>query len=348
MKTIVLSGYYGFDNAGDEAVCKSIISDLRAHDPRLNIVVLSHQPEKTALTYKVSAVNRWKLLPVFKTLKNADLLISGGGSLLQDVSSKYGLYYYLSIILLAKLLGKPTMIYAQGLGPITLPLNRKISGLILKHATKVTFRDKESQALFDSLGQNMPKSELVFDPVLGYQDKVMKAMFTKDPHKKTLVFALRAWKNLSPSLFSRAIDKLSDDYQILLLPLHLGSDDSFAKLIQAECQSPVEILDKNYTIDELMAIFSQADATIAMRLHGLIMSAAQEKPLLALSYDPKCASFMQMIGDPNVIDLEILTTENLCYHIKHYLFANQTYQENLPDYRQKARESAKIAFNLLK
>ena len=92
MKTVVLSGYYGFDNAGDEAVCKSIISDLRALDPQLNIVVLSNQPEKTALTYQVSAVNRWKLLPILKTLKNADLLISGGGSLLQDVSSKYGLY----------------------------------------------------------------------------------------------------------------------------------------------------------------------------------------------------------------------------------------------------------------
>ena len=348
MKTVVLSGYYGFDNAGDEAVCKSIISDLRALDPQLNIVVLSNQPEKTALTYQVSAVNRWKLLLILKTLKNTDLLISGGGSLLQDVSSKYGLYYYLAIILFAKLLKKPTMIYAQGLGPINLPFNRHISGLILKHVNQATFRDKESQALFESLGNNMPKSELVFDPVLGYTNKVDREMFVKDPHKKTLIFALRGWKNLSPSLFSHAIDALSEEYQILLLPLHLGSDDSFAKLIQKECQSPVEILKGNYTIDELMAIFSQADATIAMRLHGLIMAAAQKKPLLALSYDPKCASFMHMIGNPNSIDLDILTTENLIYHIKHHLFTAQTYQENLANYQQSAHESARIALNLLK
>lgn len=348
MKTVVLSGYYGFDNAGDEAVCQSIISDLRRLEPKLNIVVLSNQPEKTALTYQVSAVNRWQLFPILKTLKKADLLISGGGSLLQDTTSKYGFYYYLAIILLAKLLRKPTMIYAQGLGPITSPLNRRLSARLLKHVDKITLRDSDSQKLFESLGKAMPKSDLVFDPVLGYQGKVDKKMFVKDPSKKTLIFALRPWKNLSPNLFAQAMDQLAQTYQILLLPLHLGTDDVFAKMIQKSCQSPLTILENHYSLDELMAIFSQADAAIAMRLHGLIMAAAQGKPLLALSYDPKCESFMHMIGNPNSINLERLTTENLCYHINHHLLTPQTYQENLAHYRQMAHQSAKIALNLLK
>ncbi|SMB88453.1 Polysaccharide pyruvyl transferase [Desulfonispora thiosulfatigenes DSM 11270] len=88
MKKVILSGYYGFNNAGDEAVLYSIIAALRGLDENLEITVLSNNPEHTIKAYQVKAINRWKVKEIYPAIKEADLVISGGGSLLQDVTSK--------------------------------------------------------------------------------------------------------------------------------------------------------------------------------------------------------------------------------------------------------------------
>ena len=56
---VLLSGYYGFDNAGDEAVLYAIVRALRQVKPDIDITVLSNQPENTAQALDVKAVNRW-------------------------------------------------------------------------------------------------------------------------------------------------------------------------------------------------------------------------------------------------------------------------------------------------
>ncbi len=81
---IVISGYYGFDNVGDEAILLSMIQAFRSYDPTIEIIVLSNTPERTKLEFNVDAVNRWNIKAIFQALKGSDGLISGGGSLLQD------------------------------------------------------------------------------------------------------------------------------------------------------------------------------------------------------------------------------------------------------------------------
>lgn len=62
---IILSGYYGFRNSGDEAVLQSILDALQKHSQAAGIpvepVVLSIDPEWTTATYGVKAVHRMKL-----------------------------------------------------------------------------------------------------------------------------------------------------------------------------------------------------------------------------------------------------------------------------------------------
>ena len=75
---IVLSGYYGFDNVGDDAILYAIIHSLKEYDPQVEIVVLSQNPKKTEEMYHVDSVKRWSIKEITKALKNADCLISGG------------------------------------------------------------------------------------------------------------------------------------------------------------------------------------------------------------------------------------------------------------------------------
>lgn len=348
MKHIVLSGYYGFNNAGDEAVLKSIVNDLYAQDLHLKLTVLSNQPKETMIYYRAQSINRWDIKALIKTLKEADLLISGGGSLLQDVTSPHGFLYYLGVIGLAKLLKVPVMIYAQGLGPLNRPLSRWLSGSVLRFVNYATFRDEDSLRLFNSLGHKMPEASLCFDPVLGYEPQELPSLLGENTSgKKRLLFALRAWQGLNSDLFKKAIKALEDEYEIYLLPMHKGSDTHFAKLILHKTDTKAVLLRDDYSLDELMSLFKEVDIVVSMRLHGLIMAANQKKPILALSYDPKCDSFMKSLGDSNVLSIDKLTTENLIYRIKT-LKTTPDYLEKLNTYKQNAKRPAEIAVNLVK
>lgn len=75
---LVLSGYYGFYNVGDEAILQSIIKALHEEHPTLELVVLSNDPDYTRKMYGVEAVNRWDIRAIYKEIKRSNGLISGG------------------------------------------------------------------------------------------------------------------------------------------------------------------------------------------------------------------------------------------------------------------------------
>ena len=124
VKKIILSGYYGFDNAGDEAVLAALCQILRNRLPEAQLVALSAKPEQTAAALDVRAVNRWDKAALRAELQDAALFCSGGGSLLQDVTSVRSVWYYTSLLRLAQKQGVPTIVLAQGLGPLRTGLGR--------------------------------------------------------------------------------------------------------------------------------------------------------------------------------------------------------------------------------
>ena len=144
MSKILISGYYGFSNAGDEAMLTAIIGALRAERQDVEITVMSGKPEITAEKHGVTSIHRFNPLQIFKAMLSADLLLSGGGSLLQDVTSKRSILYYLSILMLAKLLSKKVMLYAQGIGPINSSIARGLTKYVCRKADLITVRDDGS------------------------------------------------------------------------------------------------------------------------------------------------------------------------------------------------------------
>ena len=94
MSKIVISGYYGFANAGDEAMLTAIIKSLRSTETAVELNVISGDPVGTAARHRVASIHRFNPLEIVPALAGCDLLISGGGSLLQDVTSKRSLLYY--------------------------------------------------------------------------------------------------------------------------------------------------------------------------------------------------------------------------------------------------------------
>ena len=62
MKNVLISGYYGFNNTGDEAMIETLASELAKRNYRL--VVLSSNPDKTRELYNVEAYDRFKFFSI--------------------------------------------------------------------------------------------------------------------------------------------------------------------------------------------------------------------------------------------------------------------------------------------
>ena len=98
MSNIVISGYYGFGNAGDEAMLCAIIDAIRKEEADAHITVISGNPKETSKKHNINAVGTFSAFGILKAIANSDLVISGGGSLLQDATSIRNTYYYLSML----------------------------------------------------------------------------------------------------------------------------------------------------------------------------------------------------------------------------------------------------------
>ena len=320
---VLLSGYYGFDNAGDDAVLFAIVQALREIMPAVDITVLSNQPEKTAAQFEVHAVDRWSKAGLLKAVKNCDILISGGGSLLQDVTSKNGILYYLGIIKLAQMMHKKVMIYAQGIGPVNEPRNRKLVAKILNKVQAITVRDFDSRQELIEMG--VYREILVcVDPVLGIRaGQIEEEQGVRLLHeanagfqngKKNLMVAARNWRH--SDYFFREIAQSCDamaeqGWQIVFLPFHYPEDVEAGRRIAALMDREAVVLGGNYTPQETMAILKNADLIMGMRLHSLIMGAALLKPMVGLSYDPKVSSFMQLLRQPDCFAVDSVEAEQL-------------------------------------
>ena len=123
-KNIAISGYYGFENFGDEAILSVLTKELKSKGH--NITVFSKNPQVTCAKLGVNSVYTFSIKSVINTIKNSDVLISGGGSLLQDSTSLKSLFYYLFVIFLAEHYKTKVIIFAQGIGPIKNPAGSRI------------------------------------------------------------------------------------------------------------------------------------------------------------------------------------------------------------------------------
>ena len=360
-KSILISGYYGFDNSGDDAILKAIVKDIRSKNSQVNITVLSKNPEKTERMYGVKAVDRFNFRDVFAAIRSTDLFISGGGSLLQDVTSTRSLAYYLAIMKLTKILGKPVMVYANGIGPIERKFNRILAKSILNKVDLITLRDEKSMEYVRDLGIKNKNTFVTADPVFTLEavsdDRVEKILdiecIPKD--KKMIGVSIRQWKRSKDlvAILVKAIDYMIEKYDvnIILVPMHYPEDLNISKEIKSLTQSDCYVIEEQYSVEEIMGVINRFEIIIAMRLHSLIYAATQEVPMVGLSYDPKVDGILKSLGMRDICNVEDFTAADLIKSIDAVMDNRESLRERLRaqdvELKGKALSNVKMALELL-
>lgn len=282
LKKILISGYYGFDNFGDEAILDVLVKKIKEFTPF--ITVLSKNPKKTRELYKVASTLSFCPCVAFLRLLQCDVLFAGGGSLLQDVTSLKSLFYYLFVINTALFFRKKVIIFAQGIGPINNPVGRWLTKNTLKKCSLVTVRDEKSLFLVRGWGV---KADLVCDPL--FDIEVANSL----PLGKVGV-QLRDFKTLKENLLiklAEQINKEFSDKEIEIYSFQDGIDldvckrfETILRLINPIIQTK---LIYNQTSQEILDKISKLDYMIAMRFHANLVALKYGIKTLAVCYDEK-------------------------------------------------------------
>lgn len=274
MRNILLSGYYGFNNLGDEALLQGLLTAL---SPKHELTILSAQPAQSRTLHQHKARHRYAaLLPA---LLQHDVLISGGGSLLQDKTSRRSLQYYLGVIRLAKWLGKKVIVYGQSIGPLSDWGQQQLVQVL--QDVPIAVRDKASHTLLASWGI---EAMLCADAALLLSPSAVKA---KEEQAKRIILIPRAgYPELSQSLIALA-QNYPADYSIM--PLQPQEDAQ--EMVRIQTALPrVAYLNVTQPKDALEQL-QRASFVFSGRLHGAILAAVAERPFAAFAYDPKVQAF---------------------------------------------------------
>lgn len=360
IKQVVISGYYGFNNSGDEAVLKSILTALQQVSDQIEPVVLSAQPEQTSQDYGVQAVSRTDFRAIRGVIRQSHGLISGGGSLLQDVTGLGSIPYYLAIIKMAQWIGKPTFIYAQGVGPV----QRKWFYPLIKHTFQRTLylsvRDGESAQLLRHIGIRTDHVNVVPDPVIAMEpesrERVVEIFSWHNipVEQKPIAFAIRSWGDNSAVLdeWARLADRLAEDgEQVVFLPFHHPSDVETSKEIIFRMKQKAYLLQKELQPAEMLGVVGRCRLLVGMRLHSLIYAANQYVPTVGVSYDPKIDQFLKLLDERPACTVEEMNADVVYDLIRQRLSAGEGWLERakpkVDTLKQRAIEPAQNIANLL-
>jgi polysaccharide pyruvyl transferase CsaB len=333
---IAISGYYGFGNAGDDAILRSILQSVRTVDPDADIVVVTYPGGRLDVVRRTSnadAVDGADLAEVDQAIASADVLVIGGGGLIQDYlptdpadrfSHRHAnLLFWTDLALIARSHAVPVMTWAVGIGPLTTSSGRDEAGLLLSMVDRLTVRDRQSAELARQLGYAEP--EIVADPAFlltptGVFDQ--SDLDLPEGGARRVVVAARHWGDDSwAPILAVALDRLiaEEDADVIFLPFqHLGtgsaSDTLMSTLVAARMTSRDRraVLSTALTPEETAAVVAGADLVVAMRMHSVVFAALAGVPTVALAYDPKVRIVMARLGlEDQVLALDGLEATEL-------------------------------------
>jgi len=326
MSKVVISGFYGFHNIGDEAILMTLTQKLKKMHPGIEITVLSNSPEETKAKFDIDAVDRNNLREIFKVIGKCDTLISGGGSLLQDVTSARSIHYYLGIIKIGLLLRKKIILISHGVGPIIRKKNKKRVKRILNKVEGISVRDEKSYELLKTIGVDMERVYLSSDPVvsMGKCDvksgrAVIDTLEVKDGSRRNIAIAIRQ-KDFREEVIQKELIRLANtlalEYNVFFLPFYYKNDTKIHSDIHNLVDTHVYFVTNKYNSTTFMSLVQNMDVLIGSRLHSLIFSLVAEVPFVGVSYDPKIENFLETIGKIPVCSIETFSPEMILKAVK--------------------------------
>lgn len=382
---ILIWGGDSWANQGDGAILAGTLHALRQAAPDASVVVASDRPRVTTSVHQVDAVPRgsWRFI---RTLLQADLVLWGGGQLLQNASSKLFLVVQLVFLAGCVLLGKRVVCYAQGVGPVSGRVSRFWTRVLVSRLALVTVRDHVSATRLRELGLPPDRVRVVADPSFSLPaascqevEALRQRLSLAGPFA---VIAVRRWGHYRggwlPVRFSRrrvpaeqlrwfedfcasvaaAGDHLAGTLglRVLLLPMCPGGDQE-DEVVACQVRIKMAFRDKAMVMDGVLApgllkgLLGQAELALAMRTHTGMLATAMGTPVASLSYQGKGEALMAELGlNAYLLPVEETTPQSIIELVER-TWRDRTsiraqLQQSIPCLQERAAEAIPLALSV--
>ncbi|MCG6285663.1 polysaccharide pyruvyl transferase family protein [Vibrio vulnificus] len=295
----------------------------------------------------------------FEYIKNTDFFVVKGGGFLHTYGKLEDLYYLwfgLYYILLAKRLGKKTILLPNSVGPITGWANRCFIKYVFNKIDLIYARENISIECLESIG--VKHAKFGFD--LGYYSKNDSLEILVNHKENSNDTRLNVGITVRPYRFPGSSDP-SEKYNNYINSIanfcnKYKSEIRFSFIVQVQGPSAHEtdliaindvieklddkvdytVIDADRNYKQMLDVYSTLDYLIGTRFHSVIFAQISNIPSLAIAYGGnKTRGIMRKIGlEDYVIDIESISSEEL-----EVVFNNLI--ENKNDYQSKL-EKAKL------
>lgn len=357
---VVACGYYGFANAGDEAVLAGLVHGLREAGYPEPLTVLSADTGYTEREHSVQAVPRLHLKAVWRTMRRCRVFVLGGGSLLQDVTSARSIVYYLGMHVLARRAGCRVAWIGQGIGPLRRKWARGWTARAGRDADAVVVRDPASAELLRAMGVSQVQVGADLSFLLPEADiergwSVLQE-WGIDKDSALIGIAPRRWVGermvppppagegsrgeITTALAETArYARQTWGARTLLLPMQPSQDDGVVRAIASRVPEAV-VLSQRLSVREVQSVFARCQVVVGVRLHALMLAAASGVPALAISYDPKVRAFWEQVEPQHVLDVEKVSGQTLKERLADIWAQRQVLRERVSGFAEEQRRLA--------
>jgi polysaccharide pyruvyl transferase CsaB len=373
---VLVAGYYGHRNLGDEAILSVALDEWQRARPDLLPVVASADPDATKAAHDVDAVDERDIAALSQTIQDAAATVLGGGGLFHDIhgadesavmtSRHSGVPLCMSLAILSQQARTPLIIQNVGLGPLTTPTARRLTRSVFEAASFASVRDAESQRLLDEVSDHTltaaEGADFVYllpsaDPDIA--DRILREAGLGGS-RGVIAVALRHWTrdpdpDAREAAIAAALDRIAADERLDIAFVAFQSGDdrdtddlAAADRVRRRMTRPSLHLPANLNASVVQAVFSRCQAVLSMRLHGLILAANARVPFVALQHEDKIPQALRAMGLPDEgIDLSKVTPDVLAERLRSAMRAgarfSQTLGRTLPGLQASARESVRAA-----
>jgi polysaccharide pyruvyl transferase CsaB len=386
-KNILLCGWYGSRNAGDDAILEGILYGFSNYVPQAKLTVLSNKPYETKKTYGIESIYLWKRFKGFfrflRALAKCDLFLVGGGSLIQDVSSFGNIIHWLLKITLAKIFGKKVALIAIGADYLQYRTSKILAKAVLNRVQFISTRDVIAADIFKSIGINQTpiyaltdtanlikpapyvSAEKIFEQEgINFGSKTRIAINIRQFYRqrKFLNMNKRKWSQYGKLSYNRLVlemanivTALQDEFEakILFVPFQVSeSDDDNLAIRDVIANIPrkenIYMLKHLYPPSRLMAVLGTMEVVISMRLHPLILAANMGVPVFGVPYAPKTNGFLKEIDmEEYSCPINNLSTQEVLPKIKNILGKRSSVIDIIKHNMEQVRHKAIEHFYLI-
>lgn len=299
-KSLVLCGYYGYGNTGDECLMHAAIERAQRKHPDHTVSLLLSRRARRTPPLGVSVLWRSRPLSIMLALRRADRFVLGGGTLLQDRSSLRSLLYYAALLAVAHRGGARCELWANGLSTPRTRLGKPIMRRALARCAYVGLRDERSIALARKLTEEQKKIVREDDLALGLcASEHARIDFLMRHYRLDGRFAVVAPNgNAAPPLVKRLQQELrsleQDGTSILLVPLFAKEDARLCRALLTRERR----LALGLSAGDLIGLMAKSKCVLGMRLHALILAKNANAHFIGLGKDEKLQAFCAEQGAP--------------------------------------------------